>query len=234
MNGDRPAVVLVHGAWHGGWCWERVVPLLEEAGVAVHTVELPSVGASAGSGADLSGDAAAVRATLDTLSGRALLCGHSYGGMVISLAGARHANVRRLVYLCAFMPDDGQSLLDIVGEPPQWIQELEGGLTLPDLDQAPDVFYGDCDDDTVQAAVARIRPMSGAPFAEAVPVPAWHDVPSTYVVCAEDAAIPPELQRDLMSPRAQEVVTLQASHSPFFSQPEAVAEILAARSVAAG
>ena len=221
-------IVLVHGAWHGSWCWQRVIPLLEKRGVAVRTVDLPSVGARPGSGTDLSADAAAVEAVVESVGGPVVLCGHSYGGMVISHVAAEQ--VARLVYICAFMPSEGDSLVSIRGgRHSPFTQMLEGGLTLPDPAQTQTVFYSDCDAPTVAWAQSQIRPQSGAPFEEPVPRPAWRNTPSTYVVCANDKALPPDLQRKVFAPRATETIELQASHSPFLSQPDALADLLAER-----
>jgi len=122
------------------------VPLLEARGLTVRTVDLPSVGVAPGVVADLSGDADAVAQVLDTVDGPSLVCAHSYGGMVITVAAAGRTDVSRLVYLCAFMPDAGESLVQLTGGvPAPWIQLLDGGLTLPDPAQSADVFYADCD-----------------------------------------------------------------------------------------
>lgn len=196
----------------------------------MRTLDLPSVGADATAGCDLSGDAAAVRAVLDAADAPVLLCGHSYAGMVVTQAATGHPSVERLVYLCAFMPDEGESLVHLTGgQPAPWIRVSEDGTTLPDLEQAPLLFYGDCEPGLQAEATSRIRPMAAAPFVEPVRSPAWKHVPATYVVCAQDAALPVELQREVFAPRAHEVVELEASHSPFFSQPEAVAGLLASR-----
>jgi pimeloyl-ACP methyl ester carboxylesterase len=230
MPDQRPALILVHGAWHGSWCWERVTPLLAARGLAVHTVELPSVSAPESSAvreAALSADASAVRAVMDAVAGPVVLCGHSYGGMVISLAASGRRRASRLTYLCAFMPEAGQSLLACgEGIPTPWIRALDDGMTLPHLTRAADVFYADCDSATVRWAVSRLRPQPAAAYAEPVPDPAWREIPSTYIVCNEDRAIPAELQRSLFAPRAQQVLELAASHSPFLSQPAALAELL--------
>lgn len=228
MSNQMPTILLVHGAWHGAWCWERVVPLLKTLGRAVRTVELPSVGAEPGAPVNLSSDAAAVRSAIDEVAGPVLLCGHSYGGMVISQAASRRSRVVKLVYLCAFVPEAGESLADVGGgQLAPWIQVLEGGLTLPDIALVADLFFADCDIDTQTAAIGRLRPQAAAAFAEPVAHPAWKDVPSTYVICADDRAMPAELQRGVFARRAGEVLEIASSHSPFLSQPQALASLLA-------
>jgi pimeloyl-ACP methyl ester carboxylesterase len=157
MSVQRSTVVLVHGGWHGSWCWAEVVPLLEQRGVLVRTIDLPSIDADPNDRSALSGDAAAVAALLDDLHEPALLCGHSYGGMVVTQAAAGRTDVARLVYLCAFMPDAGESLLSIIGARAPWIVAHEDGRWLPDLEQAAATFYGDCDADTQRASTARLR-----------------------------------------------------------------------------
>ena len=202
--------------------------MLEKRGLAVRTVDLPSVGLRPGAGTDLSADAAAVEAVIADVAGPVVLCGHSYGGMVISRVCADR--VTRLVYLCAFMPLEGESLVSIgSGRNPPWLQVLDGGLTILDPTQTQAVFYGDCDARTVEWANSQIRPQSVTPFNEPVPHPAWRHIPSTYVVCATDMVLPAEVQRNVFAPRATEMIELQASHSPFLSQPDAVANLLAAR-----
>jgi pimeloyl-ACP methyl ester carboxylesterase len=224
------AVVLVHGAWGGSWCWERVVPLLEERGVHAVAVDLPSVGADGGDPADLSTDARAVAAALDAIDGPKLLCGHSYGGMVVTAAAAGRSDVVRLVYLCAFMPDVGESLFTLTGgRAAPWIDILDDGRSIPNTDYTRAHGYADSDEATREAAIARLRPQVTAPFTGAIEVAAWRSIPSTYVVCSEDASLPPEVQRDVFGARADEVVELVASHQPYFSQPAVVAGLLADR-----
>jgi pimeloyl-ACP methyl ester carboxylesterase len=202
--------------------------LLEKHGLAVRTVDLPSVGARPGADTNLSADAEAVEFVAQSIAGPVVLCGHSYGGMVISRATAK--NVTRLVYLCAFMPTEGESLVAIGGgRHAPWIQMLDGGLTLPDPARSDEVFYSECDEQTCKWAKGELRPQSRTAFEEAVPHPSWRNTPSTYVVCANDMALPAEVQRNVFAPRATEVIELKADHSPFLSQPDAVAELLAAR-----
>lgn len=228
-------IILVHGAWHGSWCWEPLVPHLQARGLSARTLDLPSVHGAAAAQAQAPGlgaDAAAVRALIDRVSaeraGPIALCGHSYGGMVVSLAAAGDARIAQLLYLCAFMPQDGESLLAVGGNRyAPWVRLLEGGLTLPDLAQAGQVFYQDCDPTMQQRAIAQLKPQRARAFEEPVPHAAWHEIPATYVVCARDQALPVSMQRELFAPRAAARRELDSGHSPFLSQPRALADALA-------
>jgi pimeloyl-ACP methyl ester carboxylesterase len=229
---DTPSpVVLVHGAWHGPWCWDRVVPLLRERGIETVALDLPSMRTGEGIERGVSADARALREALDALDRPAVVVGHSYGGMVISEGAAEHPAVKRLVYLTAFVPDVGESINDLVALVPN--ADLAGAIKLaPELQSStlnPDttgtVFYNDCDDATVEWAKQRLRPMGGNTGAPATAA-AWRSIPSTYVVCTQDRAILPELQRR-MARHTDEVIEWEASHSPFASQPALVAELFA-------
>lgn len=255
MKPGAATFLLVHGAWHGSWCWERLAPQLAQRGIGVRTVDLPSVtrravehapspsGAGAGASAraksaegrklsnqpaGLRDDAEAVRAVIESIEGPVVLCGHSYGGMVISLAASR-ARVVRLIYLCAFMPEPQQSLVAIDGgRSAPWIRMLDDEMTLPDLSLAGELFYNDCDPATRESAIARLEPQSNSAFTTPVARPAWRHIPSTYIVCTRDAALPPDLQRSLFAPRAERTIELDTGHSPFLSQPAALAQSLEA------
>lgn len=228
MTNTPKSIVLVHGAWHGSWCWQRVIPLLERRGFAVRAVDLPSTGIDPPPGADLSADAAAVRNVIDEMAGDVLVCGHSYGGMVISHpAVGTHPRVVHLAYVCAFVPDRGQSLLSIGdGKPAPWINLDEHGMTLPDLDRAAELLFGDCDPETQKWATGRLRRQPAAPFAEPVGDPAWLRTESTYIVCTQDRVMPLELQRGLFASRTGSTFELEASHSPLLSRPVQLAERL--------
>jgi pimeloyl-ACP methyl ester carboxylesterase len=219
---DHPAVLLVHGAWHGPWCWERVVPLLEAEGVDVHLLDLPSM-RDAPTG--MIEDAAAVRSALEEIGGPVLAVAHSYGGIPVTDGAAGAENLVGLVYFCAFMLDEGQSLFATVGgvEPDWWVKS-EDGLTLGVTDPTP-LFYNDCDEATAAAAAARLRPLSRLAIDQPVRAVAWRDVPSTYVICDRDGAFPVPAQ-EAISQNATRVERLDTSHSPFLSQPDAVARII--------
>jgi pimeloyl-ACP methyl ester carboxylesterase len=229
--------VLVHGAWHGAWCFERVVPLLEEAGIHAMAVDLPGHGGDPGPLGDLHDDADRVRAALDTLDEDCVLLGHSYGGAVITEAGT-HPSVRHLVYLCAFALDTGESCmsaaadqsaqLDLSWDGPNLAEAFVPGadetISLTDAGAAA-FLYNDCDDATTEEAVARLGPHPAATLAQEPAAVAWRERPSTYVVCTGDLGVHPELQRAMAS-RCTRTVEWGTSHSPFLSQPGLVADLL--------
>jgi pimeloyl-ACP methyl ester carboxylesterase len=222
----RP-VVLVHGAWHGPWCWERVTPHLDRAGIPWVAPDLPSC-ARAAEGADLTADTVAVEAALDALPGSepAVLCGHSRGGIVISEAGA-HPRVAHLVYLTAFLlaagEDMGASLgdTDVVGS----LDVHANGTTTVKPGPGANVFYNDCAGEDITWASARLRPLFMAGSGPQPPREAWRTRPSTYVVCTKDQAISAAAQRK-MALRAGATVEWDTGHSPFLNRPELVAALL--------
>lgn len=220
-------VVLVHGAWHGPWCWDGVVAELRRLGVQATAVELPFGG--------LHADAAAARSAIEAAGPGSVVVGHSYGGRVISHAAAGLPTVARLVYLAAFLTEpDADTLALISAKLAASLVVDERGITV-DPARAAEVFYGDADPDTAAAMIARLRPMPLAaveppePAGSAGPVwtePAWRSIPATYVVCTNDQAIPVDAQRK-MAARAEEVVEWPTDHSPFVTRPEAVAALIA-------
>ena len=221
MTATTRHVVLVHGAWHGKWAWETLAPHLEAAGLTVTAVDLPSTG---GQG-DLAADTDVVRAALAELDGPAILVGHSYGGIVIS-ESAIPETVSHLVYVSAFLLPIGISLLDALNhEVPAWISIDEPNGVSRALTPET-VFFGDVPQDLIDAAVPRLTTQTLRSFAAPQTSAAWTEIPSTYVICDGDRALPPPAQ-EAMSQAATNVITLDSSHSPFLSQPERVAEILA-------
>ena len=220
-------VVLVHGAWHGAWCWEPVIARLDAAGVRSVAVDLPSVSSS---DANLQDDAACVRDALDAVADDAVLVGHSYGGAVITEAGV-HGAVAHLVYLTAFVLELGESPAknDLAGGEDgtalnQAMQFGDGVLTLePEL--AIEAFYHDCPPDLARAAVNRLRPQSLNALQGEVTQVAWREKPATYVVCTDDRGLPTALQR-ANAARVGNSIDWDTSHSPFLSRPDLVADLL--------
>ena len=223
-------LVLVHGAWHGPWCWELLLPHLRGSGLTVQCPALPSMDSSTPAG--LAEDAQQLGAVLSRIDGPVVLCGHSYGGMVISAADLSQANVRHLVYLCAYLTEAGESMaasLRAAGErrPGHWIRPLAQGRTGVDPQRAVALFYADCTDATQSWAAARLRPQWAQVGGESAAQPNWQRIPSTYVACGADRALAPAIQRGVYGPRAQRFITLDSGHSPFLSQPQTLAPVLA-------
>ncbi len=214
-------VILVHGAWHGAWCWDKLVPLLEKAGHTVEAVDLPS----AGKGGDLAADVALVRSTIEESAAPTVVVGHSYGGMVITEAAAGCAQVSHLVYLCAFMLPEGQSLLDLFGGAvTEWV-EVDPTVGQSRVPVPMPVFYADVDAEVATACAGRLCGQSLSSFGDRLTQAAWRTIPSTYVACTQDQAIPYFVQQ-MMSERAGTVHTLESSHSPFLSHTSEVAAII--------
>ena len=230
-------VVVVPGAWHGAWSFDRVVPLVRDAGVEIVAVDLPGRGEDPGPLTDLHGDAERVREVLDGIDGDVVLVGHSYGGAVVTEAGVA-PNVRQLVYLAALNLDEGESAgsaaaaevkaanLSHEGRPNlgKSFVVTDGVITL-EPQGAAECLYNDCDGATIEWALARL---SGHPMANLGQSPnaiAWREKPSTYVVCEQDLTVHPGMQ-EILATRANEMVRWPTSHSPFASQPELVADFL--------
>ena len=236
-------VVLVHGAWHGGWCWERVVPALEQRGPRAVAVDLPGHGADAGPLGDLHVDAARVRAVLDGAAPPVVLVGHSYGGAVITEAGD-HPAVARLVFLAALALDHGESCVSAATEASlpagnpwtegpnlaQGIVSADDGTTTLDPVVAAACLYNDCDDETVAWALARLGPHPLGNLEQEPDAVSWRHRPATYAVCARDLAVPADLQR-VMARRCGRVVEWPTGHSPFLSRPELVVDLLVAEAL---
>jgi pimeloyl-ACP methyl ester carboxylesterase len=224
---SSPVIVLVHGAWHGSWSWAKVVPLLEQQGLSVRTVDLPSTGTDVDALGALDDDVTALTAVLDELPGPKILVGHSYGGLPITQAGAGRDDIVHLVYVCAFMLDVGQSLLDAAGgQPMSWWQVSEDGKSIT-AGRPESVFYSDCDPEEAAAAAARLTPQSMSSCTTPLRAAAWQTVPATYVVADRDPELPQAVQEMMATGKAQQLRHIDAAHSPFLSRPEELAALIA-------
>lgn len=232
-----PIVVLVHGAWHGAWCWATLQAELDSRGIASIAVDLPGHGASTDSLGDLAGDAAHLATVVATIDAPIVLVGHSYGGAVITEASAVPAVAAKavhLLYLAAYVPDVGESVMGLAMSMPPATTTLASAMVMADdtlsftVDPAlaHATFYGRCDPITTPANVARLCPQPTATFSQALTGAGWATIPSTYVRCTLDDAIHISHQ-DLMASHCTNVETLETDHSPFASMPIQTAEIIA-------
>jgi pimeloyl-ACP methyl ester carboxylesterase len=223
---EVPTFLLVHGSWHGPWCWDLLRPALTRLGHASVAVDLPSCGVNPARLGTYADDARIVSETAAAIQGDVVVVGHSYGGAVISEA-TFEANVRRLVFLGAFMPDSGRSYVSYLPPgplPPYVGMRDDGTFAVPD-GKAHEHFYADCAPDLSAWATGHLRLQSQAVLGPPVTDASWRSIPSTYVVTTQDQALPPDFQR-MFAAQADEVREFASSHSPFLSRPDDLAELL--------
>lgn len=224
---------MVHGAWHGAWCWERLTPELEALGHRVIAMDLP-IEDSAATFDDYANIVCA--ATQDVAGADLILVGHSMGGQTVPLVAARR-QPSRLVYLCGVPPVPGRTFLQLMADEsgmlnPDYTRGLgekdsEGRRGWVDEELGRIHLYGDCDEHTASTAFTRLRRQSLAPYTFPCSLPAYPDVDTSYIVCAEDRMVSPDwsrrIARDWLS---ADLIELPGSHSPFYSRPRVLAALL--------
>src|SRR6266568_6895824 len=232
----KPSVVLVHGAWADGSSWSRVVSLLQTHGYTVYVPPNPLRG--------LTSDSAYIASFLQTITGPIILVGHSYGGAVITNAATGNPNVKALVYIDAFAPDQGESLASLSSVPPPPGQSpscLSGDpttvfnfvpLTGGDVDLYvkpslfPSCFANDLPpkEGAVLASAQRAFALSALPHLSGVP--AWKTIPSFYLVGTIDNVIPPFAQLFMAQRAHSTIVQVRAGHLSMISHPGAVTDLI--------
>ncbi|MFE3953585.1 alpha/beta fold hydrolase [Nocardia sp. NPDC059091] len=238
-QGDKPTIVLVHGAWADAAGWTPVVAELQKAGFPVKAPPNPLRG--------LDSDAAYISDVLRQTTGPIILVGHSYGGAVITNAVAGNTQVKALVYIAAFAPDQGDSLASLnssaqgkeipaVPATPSSFPDTGGGtgteLTI-DPAQYPNVFL----DNTVapaqqRALAAEQRPLGLAAVTGVSGAPAWKTLPSWYLVAKQDRAIAPELERFMATRAGSHTVEIEGPHLIMQTDPDAVTDLIEQAAVA--
>ncbi len=234
-------LVTAHGAFGGAWCWERGLPGLEQAGHSVATHDLPGAGATHPPVAELTQDAYA-RRMCDVLGAGppAVLVGHSMGGMIVTQAAARMpAQLTALVYLCAFVPEDGESLLALTARPEAADDQIQANAVLSgdppvielSAEATRNAIYNTATDEDFEWAMQHRRPQPAVPMSnplelEADNAEAFNALPRRYITCLQDRSIPPGMQR-FMFTRAdcEPVLEIESDHAPYLSH---VAETVSA------
>jgi pimeloyl-ACP methyl ester carboxylesterase len=217
---------LVHGAWHGAWCWERLRPEIEARGHRVVAVDLPIEDPSRGS-ADY---AALVTRTLEGVDGEVVVVAHSLAGLAIPLVALARP-VRRLVFVCALLPQPGLSLREQEGV---FVDGFGDALVRDELDRsywpegtAEQGMYPECPPELAAWAAVRLRRQSRLPSTETTPLETWPEVESTYVLGAGDHCVDPAWSRRAARKRlGVEPIELDAGHSPFLTCPGELADLL--------
>ncbi|NUR59261.1 MAG: alpha/beta hydrolase [Catenulispora sp.] len=235
----KPTIVLVHGAFADSSSWNGVIARLEHDGYPVIAAANPLRG--------LDNDSTYVSSLLDAIPGPVVLVGHSYGGAVITNAAVGHANVKALVYIAAFAPDQGESALGLTGLNPG--SQLGAALVVRPyavtggggadgyVDQAKfhAVFAADVPASAADLMAAEQRPVALAALQGPSGVPAWKTLPSWYLVAGADQAIPAVTEK-FMAERAgaHTVVIPNASHAVMVSHPDKTEALIVKAAKATG
>ncbi len=215
-------VVLIHGAFADGSSWSKVVPFLQAKGLKVISVQNPLT--------SLADDVAAAQRAIDTATGSVILVGHSWGGTVITQAGAND-KVKALVYIAAFAPSEGQMSSELGKDYPTapGIETLKpdaaGYLALTEESLAKN-FAQDVPAAQAKIMTATQGPIAGKAFGEPVTTAAWKTKANYYIVAAKDRMIQPELQQALAKKINAKTTVLQTSHVPMLSQAKKVADVI--------
>ena len=235
-SGPKPSIVLIHGAWADGSSWSGVIKRLQQQGYTVYAPANPLRG--------LTSDSAYITNFLQSISGPIILVGHSYGGAVITNAATGNPNVKALVYINAFAPDQGESLSSLSSVPPPPGQSpsclsgdpttvfnfvpLTGGDTdlyvKPSL--FPSCFANDLPPNEGAVLASTQRAFALSSFPQQSGVPAWKTIPSFYLVGTIDRAIPPFAQLFMAQRASATIVQVRGSHLVMISHPEAVVDLI--------
>ncbi|MEO8692672.1 MAG: alpha/beta fold hydrolase [Acidimicrobiales bacterium] len=232
--------VLVHGAYHGGWCWSRLVPELERFGHGAIAPDLPCDDPGAGYDEYV----AAVLAAMDTADaasragtagagGDVVVVGHSLGGFTIPLVAQRRP-VRRLVFLCTAPVVGGPRADELRARmvTPRFGAMArfrdEHGRAVMSAADAWEGFYGDCDDATAAWAIARLRPQGARPMLDPWPITSWPDAARSVILTRDDGAVSIDAaqQAGRLILDGGEPLLMDGSHSPFLSRPAELALLL--------
>jgi len=223
--------VLVHGAYHGGWCWSRLVPELESLGHRAVTPELPCDDPAAGHAENVATVLAAMNAA--DAGSDVVVVGHSLGGFTAPLVAQKRA-VCRVVFLCT-APMIGGGVADDLrarmtteryGAMKRFRDENDRALMSPA--DAWHGFYHDCDDTTAAWAIARLRPQSALPMTQTWPLTEWPDVPRSVILARDDRAVRFDagMEAGRLILGGADPIVIDGSHSPFLSRPAELARLL--------
>jgi pimeloyl-ACP methyl ester carboxylesterase len=221
MGTNTTNIVLVHGAWGDGSAWSQVIPILEKAGHRVIAVQLPLH--------SLADDIATVKRAIDLLAGPTILVGHSYGGMVITNAAYNNPNVKGLVYVAAFAPQQGQSLGDFVDAkklPKDFLIIDKGGFAYLNPKLFPQSFAQDVNPAQAEIMAVAQKPINTSILAEKSGPPAWKQLPTWYQISENDHMIPPAVEQMFAKQMNATTISLPSSHASLVSHPNEIAQLI--------
>jgi pimeloyl-ACP methyl ester carboxylesterase len=214
-------IILVHGFWGDGSSWSKVIPILQNSGHKVIAVQLPLH--------SLADDVATTKRAIDHIGGPVILVGHSYGGAVITNAAYNNPNVKGLVYVAAFAPQEGQSLGNFVDPaklPKGFLIIDNEGYAYINPALFPQSFAQDVDPTQANVMVATQKPFSQSILAEKSGPPAWKQLPTWYQVSENDRVIPPAVEHMFAKQMNATTISLPSSHASLVSHPNEIAQLI--------
>jgi pimeloyl-ACP methyl ester carboxylesterase len=218
---ENATIVLVHGAWADGSCWQNVILPLRKEGLKVTCAPIPLT--------SLTDDITALQRVLERTSGPAVLVGHAYGGAVI--AGPNDDRVRSLVYIAALAPAEGETVADVFyrAKPhpraPKMAPDAHGLVWMPEGAFAQAVAHKASPEQTTILEAVQ-RPLSVKCIQEKAPVPAWKTKPSWFLLAEEDRMIAPETQRYMAERMGARIRAHDVDHSPMYTTPEVAVGVI--------
>lgn len=218
---NTPNIILVHGAWADGSSWNKVIPILKNAGYRVIAVQLPLH--------SLADDVATVKRAIELFGGPTILVGHSYGGFVITNAAYNNPIVTGLVYIAAFVPDEGESLSNFV-DPSKLPQGLlvfdSGGFGYINPEMFPQAFAQDVNSTEAKIMATVQKPINQSVLGEKSGPPAWKHLPTWYQVSESDHMIPPDAERQFANRINATTISINSSHASLVSHPDEITQFI--------
>jgi pimeloyl-ACP methyl ester carboxylesterase len=221
MATNATNIVLVHGVWADGSSWNKIIPILENAGHRVIAVQLPLN--------SLADDVATVKRAIDLVGGPVTLVGHSYGGFVITNAGYNNQNVTGLVYVSAFGPDEGEStanFVDVSKLPPGLLVFDSGGFAYINPEMFHQAFVQDANATEAKIMAVVQKPAHQSILTEPSGPPAWKQLPTWFEVSESDRIIPPDAQRQFAQRMNATTISLNSSHASLVTHPDEIAQLI--------
>ncbi len=231
--------LLVHGSWHGAWCWDPVVKRLRAAGHHVRAMDLPGHGEDMRDPSDVSlaHYSGAIQAEIAEMGDNVILVGHSMGGVAISAAcgGAQDA-IAKMVFVAALIPKPNDTLIELTERHlpvPRLLDaavEVEGLVGIIKPERAHELFYTDCDLAIADPLIRKLGPEPLVPHLTPIRMSesAFAALPKLYIECTQDRTIPLGAQRAMLrDAKITDVISLASAHSPFVSMPDQLVDILA-------
>lgn len=230
--------ILIHGSWHSSWNWHKVIPILENKGHKAIAIDLPGMGRDKTpiNEVKMQTTVEKICNLIDSIDGKLILVGHSKNGIMISQAAEYRPNkIEKLIYLAAYLIPNGKSQSEYS------VQDIHGVLK-PYVTRYPELnshtlqseiykedLYADCDDDIIELAKILLshEPVESGTTVLHLTKENYESVPKYYIECTEDKAVIPFIQKKMYTEMlCEKVYSMRSSHSPFFSKPIELCEIL--------